>query len=112
MIGFVRKVNCVNHKSRKIHCRDYKNHDPDKLAEHLSNQDWSPLYKYENVNDAWSFVRSILQAAFYSFCPMITKKVKGKPSPWLTADIIRLKNDRDKLLRKWRKVKSKDLKDQ
>ena len=57
-------------------------------------------------------MRSILQTAFDSFCPMITKKVKGKPSPWLTAEIKSLMNERDKLLRKWRKVKRKDLKDQ
>ena len=112
MIGFVRKVNHVKYKPKTIHCRDYKNYDPNKLNEHLKNQDWSKLYEYKNINDAWTFMRSILQTSYNIFCPMITKKVKGKPSPWITAELKLLMNDRDKLLRKWRKVRSKGLKDQ
>ena len=35
--------------------------------------------------------------------PMISKRVKSKPAPWLTAQIKALMNDRDELYRKYRK---------
>ena len=38
--------------------------------------------------------------------PNITKKVKGKPAPWLTDELKDLMNQRDKLLRKSRKSKT------
>ena len=37
---------------------------------------------------------------------MITKKVKGKPAPWLTSDVKVMMNERDKLLRKSRRTSS------
>ena len=57
-------------------------------------------------------MKDILLTAYNNFCPFVAKKIKGKLSPWLTADIKKLMNDRDKLLRKYRRVKSRALKEQ
>ena len=38
--------------------------------------------------------------------PIITKRVKGKPAPWLNDHIKGQMNDRDRLLRKKRKTKT------
>ena len=108
MIGFVRKVNNIKYKPRTIHFRDYRYFDSDK---HLKNQNWTKLYQCNNVNDAMCFMKDILLTAFNNFCPFVAKKIKGKPSPWLTADIKKLMNDRDKPLRKYRRVKSRALKE-
>ena len=110
MIGFVRKMNNIKYKPRTIHCRDYRYYDSDKLKEHLKNQNWTKLYECNNVSDAWCFMKDILLTA-YNDCPFVAKKIKGTPSPWLTADIKKLMNDRDKLLRKYRRVKSRALKE-
>ena len=112
MIGFVRKVNNIKYEPRTIQCRDYRNYDSNKLNEHLENQNWSKLYEYNNVNDAWLYMKNILQTVYNDFCPFITKKVKGKLSPWLTDDIKKLMNERDKLLRKYRSTNNRPLKDQ
>ena len=46
-----------------------------------------------------------MSGLFNKHAPIITKKVKGKVSPWLTPAIKTAMNDRDKLLRKSRKSK-------
>ena len=50
-------------------------------------------------------MKDILLNVFDSHAPKITKKIKGKPAPWLTSNVKCLMNERDKLLRKSRRSK-------
>ena len=47
-----------------------------------------------------------MSKTFEKHAPTITKKVRGKLSPWLNDDIKRNMNTRDQLYRKWRKSKT------
>ena len=51
-------------------------------------------------------MKSLLTDAFNRFAPKSIKQVKGKSSPWITAEIRQLMNRRDVLLRKSRKTKT------
>ena len=65
----------------------------------LKKVDWTPFYSQRNVNEAWTKMKSILSDLFGRHAPKISKKVRGKPAPWLNNEERALMNDRDKLLR-------------
>ena len=112
LIGCVRKINHQKFPGRTITCRDYRNYDPENLTRHLNEADWEPFYKSCNVNDALRHMTDILTTAFSAVAPMIKKRVKGKPTPWLTSEIKEIMNNRDKLLRKYRKCKNPHIKEE
>ena len=72
------------------------------MNEELETVDWSAFYISRNVNEAWSQMKNILLTIFEHHAPKICKNVRGKPAPWLSSDVKKLMNDRDKLLRKSR----------
>ena len=43
-------------------------------------------------------MKSILGNLFDRHAPKISKKVRGKPAPWLNSEVKRLMNERDRLL--------------
>lgn len=102
----VRKINHNRVSYRTITCRNFRNYDPNALNEDISSTNFSPMYKMSDVNDTWRFLKNILIKKFNKHAPIITKRVKGSLCPWLTLDIKSVMNNRDKLLRKFRKSKS------
>ena len=107
-IGCVRKLNHQKVDPRTITCRNYSKYDPEALKRDLSLDAIEPLYRINDVNKAWHFLRNILTMLFNKHAPMITKRVKGSFCPWLTTEIKKLMNRRDKLLRKCRKSKREE----
>ena len=83
-------------------CRDYKRYNAKKMKADLKTVDWSPFYEHTNVNRAWAFMKNVLTHIFQRHAPVIVRKVRGKPAPWLSTDVKNLMNERDKLLRKSR----------
>jgi hypothetical protein len=106
LIGCVRKLNNQNIKARTIKCRNYLRYNPDNLIRDLAEEIFEPLYRINDVNKAWSFLRNTLTNCFDKHAPTITKRVKGSFAPWLNNGIKELLNHRDKILRKFRKTKS------
>ena len=76
------------------------------LKSDLQKVDWVPFYNQRSVNEAWSMMKSILGNLFDCHAPKISKKVRGKPAPWLNSEVKRLMNERDGLLRKSRRTKN------
>ena len=72
----------------------------------LRDTDFSSVLAENNANKAWNSLKEILINVFNTHAPMISKRVKGKKSPWLDRDIKTEMNNRDKLYRKFRKSKS------
>ena len=70
----------------------------------LSREVFEPLFHINNVNKAWLFLCNILTNCFDKHAPVITKRVKGTFAPWLNSEIKKLMNNRDKMLRKFRKT--------
>ena len=75
------------------------------ISEHLSEVDWNLIYNCHDVNLAWKIFKDILSTVFNTFATVITKRVRGKCSLWLSAEIKSHMNISDKLMWKARKSK-------
>jgi len=64
------------------------------------------VYLEENPDKSWSLLKNILLDKFNQHAPIISKRVKGKKSPWLNREIKQEMNTRDSLHRRSRKTKS------
>ncbi len=67
---------------------------------------WEGFYNFQQVNDAWGFLRKPLTVVFNKHAPIIAKKVNGKPVPCSTNDVKAMMNERDNLLCKSRQKSS------
>ena len=47
-------------------------------------------------------MKTIINGIYLNYASVITKRVKGKPAPWLTVELKQLMNEWDGLLRKYR----------
>ena len=103
MIGCVRKINSTKFKPRTVTCRDYKSYNQRQMNNELKLIDWSYVYNNSNVNSAWIYMKTIITGIYLNYSRVITKRVKGKPAPWLTVELKQLMNERDGLLRKYRR---------
>ena len=106
LIGCIRKLNHLKFQPKEIKCRDYSRYNHEEMNRDILNADWSDVYNTNDVNTAWNAFYQIAYAIFDQYAPLITKRVKSKPAPWLTPQIKAVMNDRDKLMRKYRKSKS------
>ena len=105
MPGCIRKINNGRFNPRLITCRDYKRYNVENMKSDLKKVDWTPFYSLRNVNEAWAKMKNILSDIFGRHAPKISKKVRGKPAPWLNNEVKALMNDRDKLLRRSRRTR-------
>ena len=106
MVGCARKINTLKFKPRVITCRDYKHYNPDKMNEEFRSLNWTEVYQNTRVNNAWLCIKNLLSNVFDRHAPALVKKVRGKPAPWLTCEVKKLMNERDKALRKSRRTKN------
>ena len=87
LIGCIRKLNHMKSPEITVICRDYRFYDPAKHSEYLSEIDWNLIYNCHDANLAWKIFNDILLTVFNKFTLIITKRVRGKCSPWLFAQI-------------------------
>lgn len=106
MIMCIRKMNHIKLKSKIISFRDYSKYDVDQINNELLNTDFSSVYNTLSVNEAYNNLSSILLSVLNSHAPFVSKRIKGKVSPWLTGDVKQAMNTRDQLLRKAQKSNS------
>ena len=106
LIGCVCKINHIKFKSKSLTCRNYKYYDSRAFSNQLCSIDWSLVYDNVDVRSAWLYMKTVIMGIFDKHAPLITKRVKGKPAPWLTAELKSVMNERDSLLRKYRKSKN------
>ena len=104
MIACVRKLNNIKNLPKTVKCRNYKNYDAKKVCEELNDKNWNTLYNISDTNCAWNYLKNILRETIDLHAPIITKRVKGISSPWLTEITKREMNIKDKLLRKCRRT--------
>ena len=62
---------------------------------------------HTDVNAAWCFIKDMITTVFNRHAPFIEKQVKDPFRPWLSTEIRRQMNNRDKALRKARKTNNK-----
>ena len=108
MIMCVRKMNNIKFKSQTISFRDFSKYDVNQINNELLNTDFSLVYNTLSVNEAYNNLSSILLNVLNKHAPFVSKRIKGKVSPWLTGDVKQAMNNRDQLLRKAQKSNSDD----
>ena len=87
LIGCIRKCNHVNCESKRTRFHDYKNYNHEKLNEDVNKINWDHSYNCNNVNAAADYFTNSLKLLFDVHAPIKTKKVRGKPAPWLKGDL-------------------------
>ena len=105
LITCVRKVNNVKYESETISYRDYKNYDVNVINTELFNINWDGVYNSNSPNHSLNVMKSILKDTTARHAPFVTKRVKGKKSPWMSKEIKRHMNIPDQLYRKAHKSK-------
>ena len=105
LIACVRKVNNIKYESETIRYRDYENYEVNVINNKLLNIGWDGIYNSNSPNQGLNVMKSILKDTVDRHAPFVTKCVKGKKLPWMSKEIQRHMNIRDKLCRKARKSK-------
>ena len=105
LIACIRKMNNIKFKSTIITFRDYSYYDVNDVNNILLSSNWDTVYNALTPDQAFNNLKSMLLNVLDIHAPVTSKKVKGKPSPWLDADVKKHMNTRDKLLRKAQKSK-------
>ena len=105
MICCVRKLNWEKHPPKEINCRDYRIYSRKRFCDELNSKDWRAVLNATNVNVAWERMRNIIRSCLDSIVPKITKRICGKPCPWMTPDLKQEMAERDRLQRRHRTSK-------
>ena len=71
----------------------------------LLNINCDGVYNRNSPNQSLNVMKSILKDTIDRHAPFVTKRVKGKKSPWMSKEIKRHMNIRDQLYRKAPKSK-------
>ena len=78
-----------------------KNFNEEKFVAELLKQHWEQVYFFaEDPNDMWEIWKKIFVEVLDKHVLLQCKKIRSKKVPWITSDIKKLINTRDKLKRK------------
>jgi hypothetical protein len=69
---------------------------------------WDSIYSMDNVDDMVYTFNNLLLSLYDKHAPKITRKVRRRPSPWITAEIRNLMAQRDHAYRKSRRTRNPD----
>ena len=85
---------CVNHRFHgkflddlSVSSENTKNYSKELMCDELSTHDWTPVYGSTDVNYAWTCMKNIILSSFDKLAPVIKKRIREKPSPWLTDEL-------------------------
>ena len=84
----------------EIKFRNINDESLNKLANYLSQQDFSSVIDSDCLNTAIPLFDELMLNAYNEFCPILTKKITQKDlkKPWITKNIKKLINKRSNLL--------------
>ena len=108
MIYCTRKVTkgqIQGHKNVEI--RSLKNYTTESFNEKLSSINWSDVYNATDVNESWCNFKSLLRSVINDVAPIKQVRLKQRTEPWMSSDILAQIRQRDQLLYKFNKDKSK-----
>ena len=108
IIALIRKKYSYKYTPNVVNSRNYKNYDVNRIRDEMKTVNWQNVKDCHDSNLCWLLIKNVLTKCIDTYAPITNKTVKGKPIPWLTDQIKKQMNDRDKLLRKARKSKNAD----
>ncbi|XP_066929954.1 uncharacterized protein [Clytia hemisphaerica] len=106
IVACCRKLNHFKYEPETIKCRDFSKYNVDTINNELLNVDWNVVYSTTCPVNALTHLLSILKETLNNHAPIITKRIKGKPSPWMTEDLKKQMNTRDQLNRRAKKSRN------
>ena len=108
-------VICVRKKAREFRQKEpklirlYNKLDMKLLGTILDNLDWTDFENSTDPNFKWKFIKKSVSNVIEIMCPLKRIFVSKKQPPWLTKDIFRLMNDRERLSRLFRNTGDSDV---
>ena len=101
LIFAIRKISVIKKQENIVEMRNMKNFNEEKFVAELLKQHWEQVYFFaEDPNDMWEIWKIIFVEVLDKHAPLQCKKIRSKKVPWITSDIKKLINTRDKLKRK------------
>ena len=101
LIFAIRKISVIKKQENIVEMRNMKNFNEEKFVAELLKQHWEQVYFFaEDPNDMWEIWKKIFVEVLDKHAPLQCKKIRSKKVPWITSDIKKLINTRDKLKRK------------
>ena len=100
LIYTVRKISVPtqnNHKYQSM--RSFKKFNSDSFRNDLKNQSWNTLLMINDPNEMWKAWKEMFLPVADKHAPLKLKRIKNKPSPWITTKVKNLMNKRDNLKR-------------
>ena len=98
-------MNNIKYQPSYISFRDFSNYNINKVNNELLASSWESVYNATSPESAYINFSSIILNVLNLNAPFMSKRVKGKPSPWLIPEVKRTMNERDSKLRKAQKSK-------
>ena len=99
LIGVIRKMNCNRYPSQSAKARDYSKYNKEVLQNELRNLPWEKCLMTD-FNQGWNLFKHYISSTLNKHCPIKEKRIRVKPSPWLTPEIRQLQDARDYHLKK------------
>ena len=101
LIFAIRKISVIKKQENIVEMRKMKNFNEENFVAELLKQHWEQVYFFaEDPNDMWEIWKKIFVEVLDKHAPLQCKKIRSKKVPWITSDIKKLINTRDKLKRK------------
>jgi len=96
----------INHH-KVIKIRSLKNYNATSFVSDLSNLNWCDVTSLHNVNDAWDKFKHIFSSVLDKVAPVKEIRLKQRTEPWMNSEILNDIRERDNLLYKFNKDRSK-----
>ena len=103
IIACCRKINHIKYEPETIQCRNFSKYNVNDINNELLDADWNTIYNTMCPINALQSLVQILKQTLDNHAPFVTKRIKGKPSPWITKDLKKHMNTRDQLRRRAKK---------
>ena len=95
----MRKAIKLRLPARTISTRSYVNFDDAAYGDDISSVPWSSVEAFDSADDAWAHFKQLFLELEDRHAPYKTKTVRGRPSPWVSPDLIAMTWERDHLKR-------------
>ncbi|KAI5747281.1 hypothetical protein M8J77_013016 [Diaphorina citri] len=96
----------TKHKDRVITSRNFKKFNSSQFLHDACAANWDQIYSLENIDDKLSCFNDLVLTLFNKHAPFRTFKASRPPAPWMTTDIKRLLNRRDRARRRFARTGS------
>jgi hypothetical protein len=94
-------------KHKVIKIRSLKNYSAASFVSELSNLNWTEILSLQNVDDAWKQFKDIFTTILDKAAPIKEVRLKQRTEPWMNSEILHDIRERDNLLYKFNKDRSK-----